>query len=114
MKTSFSSKITWFFSMSSFAASSFACITPAAFVAASRSSLASFNCCSSLITLFWYSSRSSVVASSWAQVREAVTTLEELDAVARRIYGENHSDRLNIYGSLERARKRMLGGEYKL
>ena len=53
-------------------------------------------------------------AASAREVREAVTTLEELDAVARRIYGENHSDRLNIYGSLERARKRMLGGEYKL
>ena len=66
IKTSFSSRITPFFSMSSFAASSFAWMTPAAFVAASRSSLASFNCCSSLITLFWYSSRSSVVASSWA------------------------------------------------
>jgi len=43
-----------------------------------------------------------------------MTTLEELDAVARRIYGKSHSDRLNIYASLERARKRMLGGEYKL
>ncbi len=53
-------------------------------------------------------------AASAREVREAVTTLEELDAVARRIYGKSHSDRLNIYASLERARKRMLGGEYKL
>ena len=44
--------MTPFFSISSFAASSFACMTPAAFVAASRSSLAAFSSCSSLMPLF--------------------------------------------------------------
>ena len=52
-------------------------------------------------------------AASAREVREAVTTLEELDALARRVYGEGHAYRLNIYASLKRARRRLAGVENK-
>ena len=50
-------------------------------------------------------------AASAHELREAVTTLEELDALARRVYGEGHAYRLNIYASLKTARKKLAGVE---
>mgnify|MGYP006217895773 CR=1 FL=1 len=46
-------------------------------------------------------------ASPVRDVREAVTTLEELDKAARRIYGEDNPFREHIRRSLEEARKKL-------
>lgn len=47
-------------------------------------------------------------ASPVRDVREAVTMLEDVDKVARRILGEGNPVRLNMHHSLVKARKKLI------